>query len=412
MGLNETDMFLHLKPRAEWEGKDKGAVVAKLRKVMGEFPGLVHVFTQPIEMRVSEMLTGVRGDVAIKVFGPDLAVLNQKTEEIVGLVAGIRGAAEVYSPKNAGVQYLKVQLDRLAIGRLGLSVDDVEVRLRMVLEGEKLGVVYEGGRRIPLVVRGDEQLRYSPAEFSNLFLPLASGERVPLSAIAHLERVEGPVKVSHEMGARVAAVIANVASRDLVGFVEEAKLRIAERVKLPAGYSIQWGGQFENQQRAAKRLAIVVPVSVLLIFFLLFMTFRSVKLAALIITNVPFAMVGGVVGLWVCGEYLSVPASVGFIALFGIAVLNGVVLVSHLNTLRDLGKPMADLVVAGACHRLRPVLMTAGAAAFGLIPLLYATGPGSELQRPLAVVGIGGLVTSTALTLILLPILYRRFGAK
>jgi cobalt-zinc-cadmium resistance protein CzcA len=408
MGLNETDMFLQLKPRDEWGDPDKRALIQRIRRVLDDFPGVEFVFTQPIEMRVSEMLTGVRGDVAIKVFGPDLTILNQKAAEIVAVVKRIRGAAEVFTPKNEGVQYLQLRFDRLAIGRIGLSVDDMEQRLRAVLEGERLGLVYAEGRRIPLVMRGDQRVRYSPAEFTDLILPLKGGERVPLNQIAEIERVEGPVKIGREQGARVAAVTANVGGRDLVGFVDEAKEAVAQGVSLPPGYSLQWGGQFENQQRAAKRLAIVVPVSVLLIFILLFLTFRSVKLAALIITNVPFAMVGGVVGLFLAHEYLSVPASVGFIALFGIAVLNGVVLVSHLNHLRDLGLPLDELVVSGACHRLRPVLMTAGTAAFGLVPLLYASGPGSELQRPLAVVGIGGLVTSTALTLILLPLLYRR----
>ena len=262
------------------------------------------------------------------------------------------------------------------------------------------------------MVRGAESVRLSPAEFSVLRITTRDGNTVPVSSVARLERTEGPVKIDREMGNRFAVVIANVSGRDLVGFVEEAKALIAGKVQLASGYRIAWGGQFENQQRAAARLAVVIPVALAMIFVLLFATFRSVRQALLILSNIPFALVGGIVALWVTGEYLSVPASVGFIALLGIAVLNGVVLVSYFNQLRAEGLALGGVVVEGAKRRLRPVLMTASITAFGLVPLLFATGPGSEIQRPLAIVVIGGLVSATALTLMLLPILYLQFAFK
>ncbi len=411
MGLNQTDTFMVLKPREEWRDGDKSTLIEAMRQVLEGFPGLVYAFTQPIEMRVSEMLTGVRGDVAIKLFGPDLAVLNDKSETIVGLLRTIRGAEDVYTAKNEGVQYLKVVIDRLAVGRMGLSVETIQETLRALIEGRRIGTVYEGPRRTPLVIRSGTELRASPAAFTNLLLTLPEGRNVPLAMMARLERVDGPVVIAREHGSRMAVVIANVAGRDLVGFVDEAKRKIKEGLTLPTGYYLQWGGQFENQQRAAARLAVVVPVALGLIFFLLFTSFRSVGQALLVLSNIPFALVGGVVALWLFGEYLSVPASVGFIALLGIAVLNGVVLVSYFNQLRALGLDLSQLVIQGAERRLRPVLMTASIAACGLLPMLFARGPGSEIQRPLAIVVIGGLVTSTLLTLLLLPSLYQRFGA-
>lgn len=407
MGLNQTDMFLEIKPRAEWSFETKDEFIDKLRETLNEFPGLVFGFTQPIEMRVSEMLTGVRGDVAIKLFGDDLNTLNEKAQEIASVVEKLQGAEDVFAAQNEGVQYLRVVIDRLAVGRLGLSIDDVENTLRSLIEGQNMGTIYENARRIPLIIKGQRDLRQSAEEFTNLRITLDDGRSIPLNNLAHLQRVEGPVMITRETGSRSSVVIANVAGRDLVGFVEEAKQRVAEEVKLPTGYYLKWGGQFENQQRAAARFAIVIPAAIGLIFLLLFSTFRSVSQSILILTNIPFAMIGGVVALWLTGEYMSVPASVGFIALLGIAVLNGVVLVSFFNQLKALGHEINHVVTEGAQRRLRPVLMTASIAAFSLIPLLFATGPGSEIQRPLAIVVIGGLVTSTILTLFILPVLYR-----
>ncbi|MEQ1527460.1 MAG: CusA/CzcA family heavy metal efflux RND transporter [Gallionella sp.] len=410
MGLNETDNFLVLKPQVEWRNKDKTAIVDSVRKVMEDFPGIEYSFTQPIAMRVSEMLTGARGDVAIKVFGTDLNALNDAAEKMVKTLQGINGSEDVFTVKNSGVQYYRVAIDKLTAGRLGLTVDDISSTLRSQIEGQQLGTVIEEGRRIPLLVRGDSEIQQSPALFAALTLPLPSGENVPLSVVAKLERVDGPVKVDRENGQRMVVIQSNVRGRDLVGFVDEAKAAVAAQIKLPDNYRITWGGQFENQQRAAARLAVVVPIALGMIFLLLFATFGSMRQALLVLTNIPFALIGGVFSLWISGEYLSVPASVGFIALLGIAVLNGVVMVSYFNQLHAQGMDIAQVVLEGAKRRLRPVLMTASITAFGLLPLLFATGPGSEIQKPLAIVVIGGLISSTLLTLIMLPILYRRFG--
>ena len=410
MGLNQTDTFLVLRPKSEWRRRDKAWLTDRLREVVAGFPGIAYSFSQPIEMRVSEMLVGVRGDVAIKIFGPDLATLNRLAARTAEAVRKVAGAEDVFTLKNEGVQYYRVAIDRLAAGRLGLTVDEVQAALRTRIEGRVHGIVLEGGRRPPLLLRADESLRTSPAAFSAGVLALEDGRSVPLAQVAKLERVDGPVKVDRENAQRYVVVQANVRDRDLVGFVDEARRAVAQAVPLGEGYRMAWGGQFENQQRAAARLALVVPVALTLIFLLLFATFGSLRQAALVFCNVPFAMIGGVFALWLFGEYLSVPASVGFIALLGIAVLNGVVLVSHFNQLAVQGMPADRIVIEGAERRLRPVLMTASIAAFGLVPLLFATGPGSEIQRPLAIVVIGGLVTSTLLTLIVLPILYRRFA--
>ncbi|QJD30986.1 efflux RND transporter permease subunit [Methylococcus geothermalis] len=406
MGLNETDNFVVLKPADQWDGKTREELVEDIRKVLETMPGIAFGFTQPIQMRVTEMLTGVRGDVAVKLYGPDIAVLNEKAEAIAEVIRSVDGASDVFTMRNAGMQYLQVRIDRLATGRLGLDGDTLERMLRAQIEGLKLGIVQEGIKRTPLLLRAAAD----PEQLALLQVTLPDGRRVPLSAVAHVERTEGLVAINRERGQRFSVVRTNVQGRDLVGFVEEARKAVAERVALPGGYYLTWGGQFENQQRAAQRLSIVIPISIGLIFLLLFTTFGSVRQAILVLTNVPFSLVGGVTSLWLSGEYLSVSASVGFISLLGIAVLNGVVMVTYFNQLRALGLSMDEVVRVGASRRLRPVLMTASIAAFGLIPLLFAMGPGSEIQRPLAIVGVGGLVTSTLLTLILLPILYRRYG--
>jgi cobalt-zinc-cadmium resistance protein CzcA len=410
MGLNQTDTYLVLKPRDHWRMKSKEALMDEIRKVLDPMPGISYSFTQPIEMRVSEMIIGVRGDLAVKIFGPDLDQLNTYASEVEALLKTVPGNQDVYTVQNDGVQYLQVVVDRLQAGSLGLSVEEIQDALRTQIEGQRAGIVIEGNRRTPIVLRGTEAVRMSPAEFGAMRITTQGGSTVPLTSVAKLQRAAGPVKIDREMGSRYSVVIANVGGRDLVGFVEEARALVTEKLSLPTGYRITWGGQFENQQRAAARLAVVVPVALGLVFVLLFSTFRSVRQALLILSNVPFALVGGIVALWVTGEYLSVPASVGFIALLGIAVLNGVVLVSYFNQLHSEGMKLSDVVVQGAKRRLRPVLMTASITAFGLIPLLFASGPGSEIQRPLAIVVIGGLTTATVLTLMLLPILYLRFA--
>ena len=407
MGLNETDTFLVLKPEKEWLVHDKPELIEKIRTVMENTPGIGFSFSQPIEMRVSEMLTGTRGDLAVKLFGSDLAVLNEKANEIAAVLKQISGSSDVVTKQNDGMKFLQVNIDKTAAGRLGIDSDTIETLLRSEIEGLKLGIVQEGIRRTPLILRGDS----NNANFDSLQITLPNhGGRVPIKEIAKIEQVEGVVAIGREKGQRYTVVRSNVEGRDLVGFVEEARRNVAEKVKLPTGYTVQFGGQFENQQRAAATLSIVIPISIGLIFLLLFSTFGSVRQAVLVLSNIPLAMIGGVFALWGSGEYLSVPASVGFIALLGIAVLNGVVMVSYFNQLLVTGMEIGKVVMIGSSRRLRPVLMTASIAAFGLIPLLFATGPGSEIQRPLAVVVIGGLVSSTFLTLFLLPILFRLFG--
>ncbi|MEI6708453.1 MAG: CusA/CzcA family heavy metal efflux RND transporter [Methylococcales bacterium] len=406
MGLNETDTFLVLKPKDQWRMNSKDELIEEIRKVMAQTPGIAFGFTQPIEMRVSEMLTGTRGDVAIKLFGADLAVLNDKANEIAETLKKISGSSDVFAKQNDGMQFLQLTIDKLAAGRLGLDADSIENLLRAQIEGLNLGIVQEGIKRTPIILRGSS----NTANFEDLQITLPNGGHVPVTAIAHIDKVEGVVSIGREKGQRFVVVRSNVNGRDLVGFVDEARKAVEEKVKLPTGYTVEFGGQFENQQRAAATLKLVVPIALGLIFLLLFSTFGSVRQAVLVLSNIPLAMVGGVFGLWISGEYLSVPASVGFIALLGIAVLNGVVMVSYFNQLKAMGMDILKVVTLGSSRRLRPVLMTASIAAFGLIPLLFATGPGSEIQRPLAIVVIGGLVSSTFLTLFLLPILFKLYG--
>jgi cobalt-zinc-cadmium resistance protein CzcA len=390
-------------PNKEW-------LLHQLREAMAELPGVEFAFTQPIEMRTSEMLTGARGDLAVKIFGPDLKQLADLAGRLQAAIAGVKGASEVFTASNDTVEYLQIDMDRLTAGRTGLSVTRIEDELRALLEGAPAGIVAEAQKRTKIVIRGPETLRKTPELFMQSQLAAGDGGLVRIGDVARLRRTVGLVKVDRENASRFAIVQAYVSGRDLVGFVEDAQKAVATAVELPPGYRLVWGGEFENQRRAAARLAIVVPIALVLIFLVLFATLRSVRQAVLILANVPFALIGGVLALWLASEYLSVPASVGFIALLGIAVLNGLVLASYFNQLLVGGMPLDQVVFEGSVRRLRPVLMTASIAAFGLVPLLFASGPGSEIQKPLAIVVIGGLITSTALTLVLLPILFRRFG--
>ena len=411
MGLNEADNFLVLKPKEKWRVPDKEWLLSQLRQAMSEIPGVEFAFTQPIEMRVSEMLTGSRGNLAVKIFGPDLGALAELAGRVKATLEKVRGAAEVMTPSAGAVDYLQIKLDRMALGRAGVSVTRVQDELRALLEGAPAGLVIEPGRRTNILVRGPQPVRESPELFAQMQLAAGDGGMIRVGDVAQLTRQSGVVKVDREDGSRFSIIQAYVSGRDLVGFVEDAQKAVARDVPLPRGYRLVWGGEFENQQRAAARLAIVVPIALGLIFVVLFATLGSVKQSLLILANVPFALVGGLVALWISGQYLSVPASVGFIALLGIAVLNGLVMVGYFNQLLAGGAPIDVAVRDGALRRLRPVMMTATIAAFGLVPLLFATGPGSEIQKPLAIVVIGGLITSTLLTLVLLPISFRRFGA-
>ncbi len=407
MGLNETDVFLQLRPRAEWRG-GKQRIVEDLRQIGASFPGVEVSFTQPIEMRVAEMLTGTRGDLAVKVFGPDLKELDRIAREVRRTLESVPGSEDVLYAANDGVQYLRIDPDRTVAASMRISAAELQRQMRTLIEGQRVGVVAVGASRVPLVIRGGADFRKDPERLAAI--PVAGAGFAPLAAFARLDTVEGPVRVTRENASRFAVIQSNVRGRDLVGFVAEAQQKVASQVSIPTGYRLTWGGQFENQQRAAARLAIVVPVSLALVVMLLFGTLGSLRQAFLVFANIPFALIGGVLALAITREYLSVPAAIGFIALMGIAVLNGLVLVSHFNELLARGMSLALAVERGVLRRLRPVLMTASITALGLIPVLLANGPGSEIQRPLAIVVIGGLASSTALTLIVLPILFRRYG--
>ena len=410
MGLYETDTFLVLKPRDQWRGS-KEDIIDALRQVLDGFPGLVYGFTQPIEMRISEMLTGTRGDVAIKLFGNDLDQLAHSAQRVAEAVRGVSGAAEVIAPKAEGMPYLTVALQRHAIGQAGLSVEGVQQALRQQIEGETVGLVLENGIRTPLMLRGAEGVRQSPERLRNLPVTAPDGRAWPASALADIRQTEGPIRIDHELSQRLTTIQVSVEGRDLTGFVQDAQKAVTA-LGLPAEVRVVWGGQFENQQRAAARLGLVIPAAMGLIFLILSLTFGSPRQAAIVFVNIPFALVGGVVALAVSGQYLSVPASVGFIALLGIAVLNGVVMVTHFNERLANGEDMATVVRLGSERRLRPVLMTAIITALGMIPLLFATGPGSEIQKPLAIVVTGGLVSATLLTLLLLPLIFERWSER
>jgi len=407
MGFYQTDCFLQTKPRPEW-GYGLETLHDKLRAKLEPFKKneVEHGFSQPIDMRVSEMLSGVRADVAIKLFGDDFAVLEEKAGQIEEIVKRTPGASDVFRARLSGQGYLTVDIKSGQLARYGLNNEDVNDVVETAVGGKVVTEVIEGNRRFGVLLRYPEPARTAPADIERLLIKTVGGAMVPLGMVAKVSEVDGPVLIQRELARRYVATRTNVEGRDVVSFVEELKAAIEREVKLPQGYYIDYGGQFENQQRAAARLGVVVPVSIVLIFFMLFTTFRSVRQAGLIILNIPFALIGGVVSLYVSGLYLSVPASVGFITLFGVAVLNGVVMVSYFNQLREAGRTVLQAVQEGAERRLRPVLMTALIASLGLVPMLLATGPGSELQRPLAVVVIGGLFTSTLLTLVLLPTLY------
>jgi CzcA family heavy metal efflux pump len=409
MGLNETDTYLVLKPRADWQGS-KEDIIERLRGVFEAFPGIVIAFTQPIEMRVSEMLTGSRGDVVIKVYGEDLANLRETAQLIAQQVQKVPGATEVIAPKPEGLQYLSVVINRSVAGEAGFDIETLQQSFKNLIEGEALGIVLRNGIRHPLTLKGADSIRHSPEGFKSLRLVAPDGRSWAVGTLASVRLQDGPMQIDHEQGARLIKVQASVEGRDLTGFVADAQQAV-KALPLAKEIEIQWGGQFENQQRAAARLGLVIPAAMIMIFIILTLSFGSVIQAGIIFLNIPFALVGGVFALALSGEYLSVPASVGFIALLGIAVLNGVVMVTHFNERLASGEALEAAVLNGSERRLRPVLMTAMITGLGMIPLLFASGPGSEIQRPLAVVVTGGILTSTLLTLLVLPILFKRFGA-
>ncbi len=409
-GPNEADVIATLKPRDEWpEGWTQDTIADEMRQKLSRFPGVQVVMAQPISDRVDEMVTGVRSDVAVKIFGDDMEMLRDKAGEVAAVAAQIQGLRDQRIERVGGQQYLTLTIDRQAIARAGLNAADVHDVIETAIGGKVATDIFEGERRFQAVVRLPESMRDSVDEIRKITVTAPGGALVPLDNLARIEVNEGPAQISRETGKRRIVVAINVQDRDLGGFVAELRSKVESQVKLPEGYYYEWGGTFQNMERALSHLTIIVPATVAAIFFLLFLLFSSVRFAALIITVLPFASIGGIVGLFVSREYLSVPASVGFIALWGIAVLNGVVLVSYIRKLRREGHDTLGAIVEGATQRFRPVLMTATVAMLGLIPFLFATGPGSEVQRPLAIVVIGGLITCTLLTLIVVPVLYRWF---
>jgi heavy metal efflux system protein len=411
MSIDFSDLYIALKPKSEWTTtQDKTELVEKMSNALEErVPNGQISFSQPIELRVAELISGVRSDVAIKLYGDDLDVLKDKADEIVKVVQSVPGAEDVKAEATSGLPQLQIKPNRAAISRYGLNVEDVNDMIESVVAGKEAGQVFEGEQRFDLVVRLNEDASRSVETVKNLLLTSPSGARVPLAQVADIQLVEGAAQISREDTRRRIGVELNVRGRDIASFVAEAQTRIESGVQLPPGYYLKWGGTFENLERASARLLIVVPIALFLIFVLLYTTFGSIKQALLIYTGIPFAIVGGVFALMIRGMPFSISAGVGFIALFGVAVLNGVVMVSFINHLREEGKTVLDAVNEGAMTRLRPVLMTALVASLGFIPMALATSAGAEVQRPLATVVIGGLITSTLLTLLILPTLYAWF---
>ncbi|WQR67140.1 CusA/CzcA family heavy metal efflux RND transporter [Helicobacter pylori] len=411
-GLNQTDTFISFIPKKEWSVKTKDELLEKIMDSLKDFKGINFSFTQPIEMRISEMLTGVRGDLAVKIFGDDISALNELSFQIAQVLKGIKGSSEVLTTLNEGVNYLYVTPNKESMADVGITSDEFSKFLKSALEGLIVDVIPTGISRTPVMIRQEIDFASSITKIKSLALTSKYGVLVPITSIAKIEEVDGPVSIVRENSMRMSVVRSNVVGRDLNSFVEEAKKVIAQNVKLPPSYYITYGGQFENQQRANKRLSTVIPLSILAIFFILFFTFKSIPLALLILLNIPFAVTGGLIALFAVGEYISVPASVGFIALFGIAVLNGVVMIGYFKELLLQGKSVEECVLLGAKRRLRPVLMTACIAGLGLLPLLFSHSVGSEVQKPLAIVVLGGLVTSSALTLLLLPPMFMLIAKK
>jgi cobalt-zinc-cadmium resistance protein CzcA len=414
VGVESADIFVGLKPRDEWKtAETREELAEKMSAALdAAVPGAGFSFSQPIEMRTAELMAGVRSDIAIKLFGDDLDTLARKAGEIARVVARVRGAEDVKVEQVAGLPQLQIRIDRSAISRYGLNVEDVNNIVESIIAGKEVGQVYEGEQRYGLVVRLDDTAGHDMEAIKSLLVTAPNGSRIPLAQLAGITLVEGPAQISREDTRRRIAVELNVRGRDIGSFVNEAQAAIGRQVELPAGYYVKWGGQFEHLERGARRLLFVVPLALFLIFTLLFTTFGSAGQALLVYSGIPFAIIGGVFALALRGLPFSISAGIGFIALFGVAVLNGLVMVTHINHLREEGRGLEEAVKEGAETRLRPVLMTALVASLGFIPMAVATSAGAEAQRPLATVVIGGLVTSTTLTLLILPALYAWFGRE
>jgi len=413
MGINEGDTYLLLKPINTWKRfHTKEDLISALDKELGRIPGIAYNFTQPMAMRIDETISGVKADLAIKVFGDDFRTLDTLGQQALRIVSTVRGAADAQMEITSGVAELSVRVNRAALARYGLNVTDVEEAVAAGGSGSVVSQVIDGQKRYTVAIRLPDRYRTDPDAMRSILLRAPAGEQASLDEVAHVEVTRGPEKIEREEGQRRIVVMSNVRGRDLGSFVAEVRAKLDQQIVLPPGYFVEYGGQFENQRRAMARLALIVPIAIAAIFALLYFTFYSVKQAMLVVGNVPFALVGGIAALWVRGMNLNLSASVGFIALFGVAMLNGVVLVSSINQLRQTGEPLRSAVLAGARRRLRPVLMTACVASIGFIPMAVATSTGAEVQRPLASVVIGGLASSTLLTLCLLPVLYERIFRK
>jgi cobalt-zinc-cadmium resistance protein CzcA len=415
MGVNVSDVLVIVHPRDRWKrARDRADLEAGMARALGVLPGLAFSYSQPIEMRVNELIAGVRSDLAIKIFGDDLDVLRGKADEVAAAVARLPGAVGFKAQQITGLPVLQITVDHDRLARHGINAADVMAVVETI-GGVEATQVLEGQRRFPLVLKFPAAARGDAEAIGRLLVSAPGGERVPLASLARIEETVGPAEVSHENGSRLIVVEGNVRGRDIAGFVDDVRgLFSPGAIALPTGYRVEFGGQFENLERARTRLLVVVPLSLFLIFLLLFTAFGSVRLATLVFTGIPLATVGGVFALLLRGMPFSISAAVGFIALFGVAVLNGVVMVSYINGLRRDGRPLDEAIREGALTRLRPVLTTALVASLGFVPMALSTGAGAEVQRPLATVVIGGLITSTALTLLLLPALYRMFegGAR
>jgi cobalt-zinc-cadmium resistance protein CzcA len=413
MGIYQGDVYVLLKPRSAWTtAPDRDGLVQKISQALEKIPGVAYNFTQPMAMRLDEVVSGIKADVALKIFGEDQRVLEELAARALKILAAVPGAADTQMEVTTGVGELRLAVDRQALARYAINVSDVRELMDAAIGGRQVSEMIEGQRRFAIVVRLPERYRENPSMLRDLQISAPAGERVRLHQVALIDMARGPEVIARENGQRRVIVQANVRGTDLGSFVGEAKRRIERGLTFPPGYSFDWGGQFENQERATKRLMLVLPASVLIIFGLLFATFDSVPQALLIMLNVPFALVGGIAALWARGLNLNLSASVGFIALFGVAVLNGIVLVSYINSLRQGGLVCEEAIFQGAATRLRPVLMTALVASLGFVPMALATSTGAEVQRPLATVVIGGLITSTLLTLFILPLLYPWFSWK
>lgn len=412
-GIDKTGYVGILKPRSEWKRNiSREELIDEMRKSLEKIPGVSISFSQPIQCRIDELVAGTKSQLILKLFGEDIKVLKSKADEIAKILSSIKGGTDLMTEKVSGQPYLTINIDRAKIARYGLNIKDVQNVIEIAIAGKAASKFYEESRSFDITVRMPEEKRNSIEAIENILVPAKTGINIPLAQLAEIKMTEGPVQISREDGIRRIGIEMNISGRDIGSFVEEAKQKIKENVQLPAGYYLTWGGQFENQQRAMNKLMIIGPIAIGLILLLLFITFKSIRLALLVLSNLPFALIGGIFSLYISGLYLSVPASVGFIVLFGVAVLNGVVLVSQISQLREEGMELQEAIRKGSFNRLRPVLMTASIAIFSLMPMLFASGAGSEIQKPLATVVVGGLITSTLLTLLIIPSVYSWFEKR